>query len=89
LISAGIRVGAVHPLLLKDLKKWIIDEYGNYIYPVQVYSSSSKYRYYTFCSPESALAIDTYLEVRKRFGEKLVKTETGWAPSNTNLIMSH
>jgi hypothetical protein len=47
LASTGMRVGAVHPLLLKDLKKWVIDESGNYIYQLQVYSSSSKYRYYT------------------------------------------
>ena len=85
--STGIRVGAVHPLLFKDLKKWVIDENGNYIYQIQVYSSSSKYRYYTFCSPECALAIDTYLEVRKRYGEKLVKTETGWGPANSHLII--
>jgi len=87
LASTGMRVGAVHPLLLKDLKKWIIDENGNYIYQVQVYSSSSKYRYYTFCSLECAKAIDTYLEFRKRYGEKLIKTETGWGPANTHLII--
>lgn len=87
LASTGMRVGAVHPLLLKDLKKWVIDENANYIYQVQVYSSSSKYRYYTFCSPECAKAIDTYLELRKRYGEKLVKTETGWGPANTHLII--
>ena len=87
LASTGIRVGAVYPLLFKGLKKWVIDENGNYIYQVQVYSSSSKYRYYTFCSPEYALAIDTYLEFRKRYGEKLVKTETGWGPANTPLII--
>lgn len=41
LASTGMRVGVVHPLLLKDLKKWVIDENGNYIYQIQVYSSSS------------------------------------------------
>ncbi len=87
LASTGIRVGAVHPLLFKDLKKWVIDENGNYIYQIQIYSSSSKYRYYTFCSPECAIAIDKYLEFRKRYGEKLVKTETGWAPADAHLII--
>jgi integrase len=87
LSSTGMRVGAVHPLCLKDLKKWIIDEQGNYIYQIQVYSSSSKYRYYTFCTPECAVAIDSYLELRKRYGEKLIKTETGWNPSNAYLII--
>ncbi len=76
LSSTGMRVGAVHPLRLKDLKKWIIDEQGNYIYQIQVYSPSSKYRYYTFCTPECAVAIDNYLELRKRYGEKLIKTES-------------
>jgi integrase len=71
LASTGMRVGAVHPLLLKDLKKWIIDERGNYIYQVQVYLSSSKYRHYTFCSPECASAVDDYLEFRIIYGEKI------------------
>jgi len=87
LSSTGMRVGAVHPLRLKDLKKWIIDEQGNYIYQIQVYSSSSKYRYYTFCTPECAGAIDSYLELRKRYGEKLIKTESGWNPPNAYLII--
>jgi integrase len=87
LASTGMRVGAVHPLQLKDLKRWVIDEQGNYIYQFNVYSSSSKFRYYTFCTPECAMAIDRYLELRKIFGEKLIKTETGWEPSNTYLII--
>ncbi len=70
LASTGIRVGAVHPLLFKDLKKWADDCHGNYIYQIQVYSSLSKYRYYTFCCPECALVIDRYLEFRKRYGGK-------------------
>ena len=85
LASTGMRVGAVHPLLLKDLKKWVINR--NYVYQVQVYSSSSKYRYYTFCTPACAKAIDNYLDIRKRYGEKLIKTETGWGPANTHLII--
>ncbi len=87
LVSTGMRVGAVHPIRLKDLKKWRIDEDGHYIYQIQVYSSSSKYRYYTFCTPECALAIDNYLEVRQRYGEKLIKTETGWNPPDAHLII--
>ena len=87
LASTGMRVGAVHPLRLKDIKRWAIDKQGNYIYQFNVYSSSSKFRYYTFCTPECALAIDRYLELRKIFGAKLIKTETGWEPSNTFLII--
>jgi integrase len=72
LASTGIRVGTVHPLHLKDLKRWIIDENGSYISQVKVYSSSSKYGHYPFCTPECALAIDNFLEFRKRYGEKLI-----------------
>ncbi|MGD9672131.1 MAG: hypothetical protein AB7U98_01475 [Candidatus Nitrosocosmicus sp.] len=87
LSSTGMRVGAVHPLRLKDLKRWRIDKQEAYIYQIQVYSSSSKYRYYTFCTPECAVAIDNYLELRQRYGENLIKTETGWAPQNAHLII--
>lgn len=87
LASTGMRVGAVHPLRLKDLKKWNIDEHGNYVYQIQVYSYSSKFRYYTFCTPECAVAIDNYLELRQRYGEKLIKTESGWGPANAYLVI--
>ena len=87
LSSTGMRVGAVHPLRLKDLKRWKIEKQDTYIYQIQVYSSSSKYRYYTFCTPECAVAIDSYLELRQRYGEKLIKTETGWGPQNASLII--
>jgi integrase len=87
LSSTGIRVGAVHPLRLKDLKRWKIDKQDAYIYQIQVYSSSSKYRYYCFCTPECAVAIDNYLELRQRYGENLIKTENGWAPQNAHLII--
>ncbi len=87
LSSTGMRVGALHPLRLKDIKKWVIDEHGTFVYQIQVYSFSSKYRYYTFCTPECALAIDNYLDLRKRYGEYLIKTETGWGPSEVPLII--
>ncbi len=87
LSSTGMRVGAVHPLRLKDLKRWRIEKQDTYIYQIQVYSSSSKYRFYTFCTPECAIAIDNYLELRQRYGEKLIKTETGWGPQNASLII--
>ncbi|HEX5185772.1 MAG TPA: hypothetical protein VFV86_02690 [Nitrososphaeraceae archaeon] len=87
LASTGMRVGALHPLRLKDIKKCIIDKHGNYIYQIQVYSASSKYRYYTYCTPECALAIDSYLDLRKRYGEYLTKTEKGWKPSDVPLII--
>lgn len=82
-----MRVGAVHQLRLKDLKKWGINEQGDRIYQIQVYSPSSKFRYFTFCTAECAAAIENYLELRQRFGEKLVKTDSGWEPTNAYLII--
>ena len=51
LASTGMRVGALPQIKLKDLKKWEIKENNQYVYQIQVYSSSSKYRYMTFCTP--------------------------------------
>ena len=87
LSSTGMRVGAVHPLRLKDLKRWKVEKQATYIYQIQVYSSSSKYRYISFCTPECATAIDHYLELRQHYGENLIKTETGWGPPNSHLII--
>lgn len=64
--SAGLRVGAVPPLRLRDLEP--IDKYN--IYKVTVYAKSKKFRYFTFCTPECRAAIDQYLEWRRRFGER-------------------
>jgi hypothetical protein len=64
--SAGLRVGALL-LRIRDLEP--IDKYG--IYKVNVYASSKKSRYFTFCSVECRKEIDSYLEWRKRWGERL------------------
>ena len=68
LSSTGMRVGALPQIKLKNIKKWEIKENNQQIYQIQVYSSSSKYRYMTFSTPECALAIDNYLDLRRRFG---------------------
>jgi integrase len=72
--STGMRIGALlmdkegRPgIRLGDLKK--NDEFG--LYMIWVYSYSKKHRYYTFCTPECASAIDAYLAYRKKFGEEL------------------
>jgi integrase len=65
--SAGLRVGAIPLLRMRDLEP--IDNYG--IYKVNVYASSKKSRYITFCSVECRKEIDSYLEWRKRWGEKI------------------
>jgi integrase len=64
--SAGLRVGALS-LRIRDLES--IDKYG--IYKVNVYATSKKSRYFTFCSVECRKEIDSYLEWRKRWGERL------------------
>jgi integrase len=64
--SAGLRVGALS-LKIRDLEP--VDRYG--IYKVNIYATSKKSRYFTFCSVECRKEIDSYLEWRKRWGERL------------------
>jgi integrase len=65
--SSGIRVGAIaYPLQLRDLQP--LDKHS--IYKLTIYRKSSS-RYYTFCSPEARKEIDSYLDWRRRLGEKL------------------
>ncbi|MGN6630256.1 MAG: hypothetical protein ACTHKJ_10365, partial [Candidatus Nitrosocosmicus sp.] len=59
--STGIRVGGIPELKLKHLKRCQIDN-NLHIYQIQVYASSKKYTYKTYCTPECAQAIDKYLE---------------------------
>ena len=65
--SSGLRVGAVPLLRITDLEP--IDNYS--IYKINVYTKSKKSRYFTFCSAECRKEIDSYLEWRKRWGERL------------------
>jgi integrase len=65
--SAGLRVGALPILRVKDLEP--IDDYK--IYKVSVYAKSRKSSYFTFCTPEARKHIDLYLDHRKRWGERL------------------
>ena len=65
--SSGLRVGAVSSLRIRDLEP--IDKYQ--IYKVNVYATSRKSRYFSFCTPECRKEIDSYLEWRKRWGERL------------------
>ena len=64
--SGGLRVGALEPLLISHLER------KGDLYKVNVYKGQKgRGRYFTFCTPECAKAIDTYLEFRERCGEKL------------------
>jgi integrase len=68
LASTGMRVGAIHSLVLSNLRR--VDVGTQYLYKVIVYELEEE-EYYTFCSFECAMVIDQYLEYRKRFGEIL------------------
>ena len=66
LASSGIRVGALQSIRIGDLEK--IDN----MYKIIVYSGD-KEEYFTFCTPECAKEIDTYLEFRSRRGEHMTQ----------------
>lgn len=65
--STGMRIGGLRELRYGDIKR--IDEFGLYL--IWVYNWSRKDRYFTFCTPECAAAIDAYLDYRRKFGEEL------------------
>ncbi len=64
--STGIRIGSIPALRLKHLEKI------NDIYKLTVYEGSTS-EYFTFCSPECAYYIDTYLQYRAKSGESLTE----------------
>ena len=66
LSSSGMRVGGLVKIQLKHMKP--LDKY--HIYQFEVYKKSRE-AYTTFCTPETRNCIDSYLEFRKRLGEKL------------------
>jgi integrase len=68
--SAGLRMGAISGLLIGHLTR--IPKYN--LYPIMIYASSRKSRYYTFCTPECAGYIDAYLNFRKMFKDPLKST---------------
>ena len=66
LASTGTRIGPLPSLRLSHLQK--IDS----VYKFKIYENT-KDEYFTFCTPECASYIDSYLEYRTRSGEKLTK----------------
>ncbi len=75
LASTGMRVGAIPLLRLRNLKKVELYSIGNHdceseIYKITVYENYQE-EYFTFTTPECAKAINQYLEMRERYGEKL------------------
>jgi integrase len=79
--STGIRIGSVASLKLKHLQK-----NGKYnLYKCTIYSGH-KEEYYCFTTPEAAQAIQTYLQYRERYSEKLVP-ESYLIVQQTNIMI--
>ncbi|MDW0221189.1 MAG: hypothetical protein QOG24_09780 [Nitrososphaeraceae archaeon] len=70
LASTGIRIGAIPLLKLRNLEK--IEDGYNHLYKIVVYEGYRQ-EYFTFCSRECAKAVNSYLETRCRFGEKITQ----------------
>jgi integrase len=68
--STGMRIGAIPVLQIGHLEK--IVEHN--LYKITVYANFPRAKYYTFCTPEAATAIDSYLAYRRRFMDPLNKT---------------
>jgi integrase len=68
LASTGMRLGAIPPLQIKDLSAIEIEGFS--LYQIEVYKRY-KESYITYCTPEARQAIDSYLEYRRRSGERL------------------
>ena len=85
--STGMRVGALPWLKLKHLKRHDLED-GKYVYRIKVYATSKKARYFTFCTPECANAIDNYLSYRKRVDRSLVQdmNTKNWGPDETYIF---
>ncbi len=66
LASTGMRIGAVPSIKVKNLEKL------NDVYKITVYDGFRQ-EYLTFCTPECARAIDSYLQTRSRYGEKITQ----------------
>jgi integrase len=70
MVSTGMRVGAIPLLKIRNLVK--IEKYQ--LYKITIYENEDE-EYITFCTPECARAIDSYLEYRGRHGERLLKED--------------
>lgn len=64
--SSGMRVGALPLLKIRNLER--IDKYA--MYKLTVYENEDE-EYITFCTPECARSVDSYLEFRQRHGERI------------------
>jgi integrase len=65
--SAGLRLGAIPLLRIRDIIP--LDKYK--IYKINVYAKSKKSTYFSFCTPECRKEIDSYLDYRRRWAERI------------------
>lgn len=70
--SSGMRIGAIPALRLRNLEELEFGIESSKIYKITVYEND-KEEHFTYCTPECAKAIDEYLQMRSRYGEKLTK----------------
>jgi integrase len=70
LASTGMRIGAIPGILIRNLESVKIGVENSKIYKITVYENDNE-EHFTYCTPEAAKNIDEYLEIRKRYGEKL------------------
>jgi integrase len=68
--GSGLRIGSISELKIRSLEP--ISKYG--IYQITVYENT-KQEYITFCTSECASVINSYLEYRKRNGDRLKASE--------------
>jgi integrase len=66
LVSSGCRVGAIPTLHLRDLTRIESDN----LYKITIYENQEE-EYYSFLTPEASNAVDDYLDMRRRYGEKV------------------
>ena len=67
--STGMRIGAIPGLRVGDLTPIQCPDFS--LYKITVYAESRKDRYFTYCSPECRITIDSYLDFRRRQGETI------------------
>ena len=70
LASTGMRIGAIPGIRLRNIEKVQSESVYGEIYKITVYEGFNE-EYITFCTPECTTAIDNYLKMRERYGEKL------------------
>jgi site-specific recombinase XerD len=71
--SAGLRSGGIPGLKVGHLRR--IEDFGQKIYEITVYAGTDD-EYTTYCTPECAAAIDTYLQFRKTRLHETITDET-------------